>query len=106
MYFLRRIPRPLSLTVAMLVALGYFLFHAEHGSYGHRASIYVRAEVNSLEAELAGLKNERDRLEHAVSLMRPESLDPDLLEELVRADLGYVSETELVLFNDIPPSVQ
>ena len=32
-----------------------------------------------------------------MALLRPESIDPDLLDEMARRSLGYVKEGEIVL---------
>jgi cell division protein FtsB len=32
-----------------------------------------------------------------VALLRPQSIDPDLLDEIARRSLGYVRESEIVL---------
>ena len=42
------------------------------------------------EARLAELKAQRLKIEHKVVLLRPESIDPDKLDEEARAMLGFV----------------
>ena len=48
-------------------------------------------------ANAAVLAAERTRLEHRVQLLRPDSLDPDLLEERARDMLNYGSDDELLI---------
>jgi len=100
MFMLRRIPPALIATALLLTAIGYGLYHAEHGAYGRRASVDVSRDVITLQTELAGLTKERERLEHIVSLLRPESLDPDMLDEKARLNLGYARDDELIIFHD------
>ena len=88
------------ITVTLVASLGYFLYHAEHGKYGVRASHEVAVKVASVEERLAQLKAEQDRLEHLVALLRPESLDPDMLDEQARINLGYVHPLELVILDN------
>jgi cell division protein FtsB len=41
---------------------------------------------------------ERLRLENKVALLRPESIDPDLLDELARGKLELARPTDVVAF--------
>jgi cell division protein FtsB len=50
-----------------------------------------------LAGELAGLKEVKDRLERDVVLLRPESLDPDMLDERARAILNLAHPDDLVM---------
>jgi len=54
----------------------------------------VKTERN---VELAGLEAERARLAHRAQLLDPRNADPDLVEEMVRRDLGYVRPDEVVI---------
>jgi cell division protein FtsB len=99
MFLLQRIPTSLYITCASLVALGYFVYHSENGKYGFRASVTINEQVASLEAELDDLQERRESLEHQVELMRPESLDPDMLDERARANLNYAHPLELVILH-------
>jgi len=47
--------------------------------------------------ELARLEAERARLAHRVNLLNPVSADPDLVDEMVRRDLGAVRPDEVVI---------
>ena len=42
---------------------------------------------------------EREDLERHVALLRPQSIDPDTVEELARRDLGYAYPNDLVQMN-------
>jgi cell division protein FtsB len=48
--------------------------------------------------ELDQVRVERLNLEHKVSLLRPSSLDLDLLDEQSRLTLGYAERDERILF--------
>ncbi len=43
------------------------------------------------------IREERLALERKVSLMRPESIDPDMLDELARSTLDFGKRGELVV---------
>ena len=89
--------RRLLLPVLVAAYLGYFGFHALSGSYGLRAHAEFRTEEAALEAELADLVEERSSLEKRAALVRPGSLDPDMIDELGRRSLNVVAPNELVL---------
>ncbi len=78
-------------------ALGYFGFHAMNGELGLVGRAMIERQVAELESELAILTSEREELVARVSLLRPESLDPDMLDERARLYLNLVHPDELVV---------
>jgi cell division protein FtsB len=76
---------------------GYFAYHLETGEHGLKARTDLERRKEVLAGELAGLKEVRMRLERDVSLLRPESLDPDMLDERARAILNLAHEDDLVM---------
>ena len=82
------------------VAAAYFATHAVYGNFGLEAKMRLEREMDTRQRELAILKSERARLERDVALLSPDSLDPDLLEERVRAVLLMARpDDRLVLTN-------
>ena len=88
-------------TCACAALLGYFAWHAYKGPRGYPYQEQQRATVAKLQNELDGATASRDALEYRVSLLRPESIDPDLLDELARSELGLAGPDELVVLQ--PP---
>jgi cell division protein FtsB len=83
--------------VACFVTLTTFGWH---GFAGERSIDYLKSLQNThdgLEVKLARLTQEKDEMEKKLHLLRPESVDPDLVEELVRAHLGLVKPSDLVI---------
>ncbi|PZQ15100.1 MAG: hypothetical protein DI565_10900 [Ancylobacter novellus] len=83
-----------------LVAAGavtYFGQQAYVGDHGLVASKAMQDEIASLETRLADLKTERSSVEHRIDLLSAERLDPDLLDEQARSDLGWLSPADRVL---------
>ncbi len=89
--------RPLVLPAICLLLLGYFGYHAVEGDYGHYALLKLKARETDLTDQLARLRDERRALERRVSLMRPESLDPDMIEERARRALNVARPDEVVI---------
>ncbi|PLX39483.1 MAG: septum formation inhibitor [Hyphomicrobiales bacterium] len=92
--FARRLIMP-TVTAAFL---GYFAYHAFHGEYGLLAQARLEGEKAALQGELDRLAGERAALSSRVSMLRPESLDADMLDELARANLSYTKPGDLVLY--------
>lgn len=67
-----------------LSALVYFAYHTVEGDRGLLAWMRLKGEITDAELELAKVTTERQALEHRVLLLRPDHLDPDMLEERAR----------------------
>ena len=80
-----------------LALLGYFAWHAFYGPRGFDHQKAIEASAKQLQAQLDTLQNERKNLEMRVSLMRPDSIDPDMLDELARANLDFGKPGDLVI---------
>ena len=81
------------------IAIAYFAYHAMHGRYGFINWLALQDRVETLQGELKEVRGERERLERRVALLRPESLDPDLLDERARATLGYADPNEIIILD-------
>lgn len=92
--------RPLLIPAACLLLLAYFGYHAVEGDYGHNALQKLKARQTDLAGELARLKEERQALDRRVALMRPESLDPDMIEERARRTLNVARANDIVILRD------
>jgi cell division protein FtsB len=76
---------------------GYFVYNLEIGDHGLEARAELERQKQVLEGELAGLEEVKDKLEQDVTLLRPESLDPDMLDERARAILNLAHPDDLVI---------
>ncbi len=77
--------------------VGYFLYHTIQGDRGWVAMLRLQQQVNVAQDNLSQLQKQRQELEHRVQLMRPASLDPDLLDEESRAMLNYSKPGDIVV---------
>ncbi|MBX9634324.1 MAG: septum formation initiator family protein [Magnetospirillum sp.] len=80
-------------------AVAYFAYHTVEGDRGVLAWIRLKNEILEAELQLAKVTTERQALEHRVLLLRPDHLDPDMLEERARAMLNMGREDEVVIFD-------
>jgi len=85
--------------LATLVVLGYFGFHAFNGQYGIRANIVMQKQMAELEDKLADRSRVRNALERKVALLREGTMEKDMVDEHVRAQLNMVREDEIVIFS-------
>ncbi len=88
----------LAVTFVCLATLGYFAWHAQEGPRGFPYFDRLSIEASRLDFQSAELDARRKSLEHRVSLLRPDSIDPDMLDEMVRSQLELVGENDLVVF--------
>jgi cell division protein FtsB len=77
--------------------MGYFGYHLVQGDRGILAWFRLSHELREAAADAAATRHERDALERRVSLLRPDSLDRDLLDERARATLNVALPNEVIL---------
>lgn len=92
----RRFRQAIVPTVATCVT-AYFGYHLVQGDYGLVSWLRLTHEIEQTKAELATVSGEREALERRVSLLRPESLDRDMIEERARVILGFAHENDIVI---------
>lgn len=83
-------------TVAALI-IGYFGLSAYTGAHGLKAKQDLAQQQTSLMADIERTRAERIELERKVSLLRPDNLDPDMLDERARAMLNHLHPRDLTL---------
>jgi cell division protein FtsB len=98
---LKELRRMLRLFVGPFIGIclsGYFGYHALQGERGVVRFIQLQQELRQAEAEQKELKAIRDMWESRVALLRPESLDPDMIEERARfLNMGHEDELVIIL---------
>ena len=95
--FRRRIKWQSWLLVVGIGLAVYFGDHAVNGSRGYWAFQEKEQELSAVERKLAVLQDERRRLERRVERLRPESLDPDLVDELARDMLSMAEADDVII---------
>jgi cell division protein FtsB len=94
---MRRRARVLIAPVLGLALTGYFAYHLVEGDRGLRAWMRITQELRQAKANLADVAAERTALDRRVANMRPDHLDPDLLETQVRRNLDVAAPDEIVI---------
>lgn len=97
---IRRRARQIAPQVLFACTVGYFAYHAVQGERGLLAYLHLQQELKQATAVESELAAQRAELEHRVKLLRPDSLDPDMLEERARKVLNYAREDEVVVLLD------
>jgi len=75
----------------------YFTLHLVQGARGYNALKNLHEEKSAATAEYAALDAEKKKIRHRVELLRPPAVDEDMLDEQIRAKLGYLHPEEHVL---------
>ncbi len=94
---LRSFLTALCLHLTAAIVIGYFGVHAYTGDRGLKARKNLDQQIAELTAELAATTAEREKWQRRVALLKPDRLDPDLLDERARELLNYVHRRDLVI---------
>lgn len=101
----RRSPFTFFVLPLLLVGVSvYFVWQSGRGDYGDEARAQLHVDRAALEAELAALTTERERLQERVRRMRTDALDADLLDERARAQLNMAHPNEIVILHPERPA--
>jgi cell division protein FtsB len=76
---------------------GYFAYHLVEGDRGLKAWFRLNRELQTATANLEKIRGQRAVLDLRVSNLRPDHIDPDLLDERIRATLNVVSPDDIVI---------
>jgi cell division protein FtsB len=99
MEIMRRLNYVLGPLIALLVMV-YFTYHIVQGERGLFSWMRLRQKIAESEQQLAEIQAEKESLERQVYLLRPESLDPDMLEERARKVLNFARPEEVIIYDD------
>jgi cell division protein FtsB len=98
--------RRAALPATGLLVICYFMGAAVVGENGVLAwGDYRRAKAER-SVKLSQLEGERARLAHRAQLLDPNNADPDLAEEMVRRQFGYVRPDEVIIPLDGAPQAR
>ena len=86
-------------TCGSLALLGFFAWHAWEGPRGFRFNEKLAAQSAQLSSDLGNIQKHRTSFEQRVALLRPESVDPDMLDEMARQTLDVARPNELIVLD-------
>jgi cell division protein FtsB len=105
MIMLRALRRRAQFIVGPIVGItltGYFAYHLVEGDRGLKAWLRLSREIRTATANLDAVHTQRSALDLKVSELRPDHVDPDLLDERIRATLNLVSPDDIVIIRPAP----
>jgi len=85
-----------AICIAVLSYIGYHAFIGDRGLFAHER---LEAEAIQLKATLAALTERRELFEKQIVLLRPDTLDADMLDERVRAVLNFAAKGEITILD-------
>ena len=86
---------------ALLIATALYLgYHMVHGQRGILAWMRLEEDIAKLAKQVAEVREERQQLENRVVMLRPEGVDPDLLEERAGAVLNLGQREDLLVLEE------
>lgn len=80
-----------------LFLVAYFAYHAFHGDNSIRALKALQVQEQELLATALEVRQARAYLELQTAALSGRSVDPDMLEEQVRARLGFTHPDEVIV---------
>jgi cell division protein FtsB len=95
---MKKIGRAMIWPAVSIVLIAYFGLNLVEGDRGLIAWTRLTREVQVAQTSLDATEAEKNALEHRASLLRPEHLDPDMLDERARASLNLIGGNEVVIF--------
>ncbi len=76
----------------------YFTYHLIQGDRGLMAYMNLTRQISDAKATLEQVDRQRLTLDRRVALLRPEHIDPDMLDERARSTLNLIGPNEVVIF--------
>lgn len=73
------------------------IYSAVAGSTGYGALAVLEDELEDKTAEVDALKERREALAQRADLLNSKSLDPDFVDERIRAVLGYSRDGDVII---------
>ena len=85
------------MSACSIAVLGYFVYHAVQGDLGLVAWWRLNQQITAAHAELEQVSAVRQTWEKRVTLLQPDHLDPDMMEERARYMLNLVHPDDRII---------
>ena len=105
MILLRELKRRAHFVLGPVIGIaltGYFFYNLIEGEHGLIRWLSLTPEIRAENANLEAVRRQRQALDLKVSNLRPDHVDPDLLDEQVRATWNLVAPDEIVIMQPTP----
>jgi cell division protein FtsB len=86
-----------------LALTSYFVYHTIEGDRGLRAWRDIVQQLRIANDQLSTVEAEHDALAHKVAGLDPNHVDPDLLDQQIRANLELAAPNEVILMQPGSP---
>ena len=86
--------------------VAYFIYHSIQGERGLLSMLRTKQKLDIVRQEFNLLQSQKEVLERRVYLLRPDSLDLDMLEERARAVLNFARPDEVIIFEEKPKNFE
>jgi cell division protein FtsB len=96
---MRKRARHIAGPVFAISVFGYFAYHSVQGDRGIIAWLQLEQQVEIAQATLEKVSHDRSALEHRARLLRPDNLDPDMLDERARQVLSLARPDEIIILD-------
>ena len=100
-FFMRKSQRSLvfdlSVFFGSIAVLSYFIWYGFYGPRSFDHAKVVKQLVQEQQKITADLESEKKALNARVALLRPNSIDPDMLDEQARKRLEFANKADLVI---------
>ena len=83
--------------IISITLLAYCVYHIIQGERGLLSWMRLKNKIQTLEHQLTKVQDEQSLIEQRVYLLRPDSLDRDMLEEQARKVLNYAQKDEIII---------
>lgn len=88
------------------LCVAYFIYHSIQGERGLLSMLRTKQKLDIVRQEFNLLQSQKEVLERRVYLLRPDSLDLDMLEERARAVLNFARPDEVIIFEEQPKNFE
>jgi cell division protein FtsB len=96
---LKSVTTGLILYALAALMIGYFGVNAFTGNRGLKAREAIDQQAAELTTEIERLKADRTQWQRRVSLLKSDSIDPDMLDERARVLLDYAGSRDVILMS-------
>lgn len=89
--------RVAAMPAAAFIIVAFFASYALFGANGVLAGVDYRHQIEARAKKLAELRREKAIIANRVALLDPQKANPDLVDELVRRELGLAHPDEVII---------